>query len=63
MLLRRISREMMTLEFKPVTVRDNNYISDQWTQQFSFKPQFKLGLTGENQPDVSSQHHSYDRDN
>ena len=63
MLLRRISREMMTLEFKPVTVRDNNYISDQWTQQFSFKSQFKLGLTGENQPDVSSQHHSYDRDN
>lgn len=54
---------MMTLEFKPATVRDNNYISHQWTKQFSFKPQFKLGLTGENQPDVSSQHHSYDRDN
>ena len=53
---------MMTLEFKPVTVRDN-YISDQWTKQRSFKPQFKLSLTGENQPDVSSQHHSYDRDN
>ena len=63
MLLRRISREMMTLEFKPVTVRDNNYISHQWTQQFSFKSQFKRGLTGENQTDVSSQHHSYDRDN